>query len=264
MASPPVLRSPQPDKILQVEPFNPLDFSPFGTAITFPLAPTIQTLPTASPPLVSNYPTVQPTYTIGNQSTALKFADISPLTDRYERAPSGGRGRPTMTMFSCFPRRPLTTVPEHQQIPSTQTLPLLLQLTRLERHPFTTQTFVPVNLSESDRDTCYLVVVAPTLAGRSLALPGQPGGELKDPPDLSRLRVFVARGGQAVTYGVATWHSPMLVLGRRRLDFVVVQFTSGVPLEDCQDVRLEGFQVAVDGVVDGGGVIGVGTGGAKL
>ena len=33
----------------------------------------------------------------------------------------------------------------------------------LERHPFTPQTFIPMGISAEDKDTCYLVIVAPTL-----------------------------------------------------------------------------------------------------
>jgi len=33
----------------------------------------------------------------------------------------------------------------------------------LERHPFTTQTFIPLGLSQADHHTQYLVIVAPTL-----------------------------------------------------------------------------------------------------
>ena len=50
--------------------------------------------------------------------------------------------------------------------------------------------------------------------------------------------MFWAHGGQAVTYGVATWHMPMAVVGEERIDFVVVQYANGVPEEDCEELRL--------------------------
>lgn len=59
-------------------------------------------------------------------------------------------------------------------------------------------------------------------------------------PDLSRLKAFVARGDQAVTYGPGTWHAPMVVLGEKAVEFVVVQFASGVGEEDCQEVEVLG------------------------
>ena len=58
------------------------------------------------------------------------------------------------------------------------------------------------------------------------------------PPDLKNLKAFVAHGGQAVTYAPGTWHAPMVVLGERRVDFVVTQFVNGLPQDDCQEVRI--------------------------
>lgn len=50
-----------------------------------------------------------------------------------------------------------------------------------------------------------------------------------------------------VTYGVATWHAPMVVVGDGRVDFVVTQWVSGRGGEDCQEVELEeGVGVVVD------------------
>lgn len=72
---------------------------------------------------------------------------------------------------------------------------------------------------------------------------------IRDPPDLNNMRAFVARGGQAVTYGVGTWHAPMVVLGPRRVDFVVVQFVNGVDDEDVQEAAFgEGIVVDLGGV----------------
>jgi len=56
----------------------------------------------------------------------------------------------------------------------------------------------------------------------------------------------VARGDQAVTYAPGTWHAPMVVVGRQRVDFVVTQFVNGVPQDDCQEVLLGENHVAVD------------------
>ena len=56
-------------------------------------------------------------------------------------------------------------------------------------------------------------------------------------PDLGKGKAFIAHGGQAVTYGAGTWHAPMVVLGNKAVDFVVVQFANGVGVEDCQEVE---------------------------
>ena len=78
-------------------------------------------------------------------------------------------------------------------------------------------------------------------------------------PNLANIKAFIARGDQAVTYGPGTWHAPMVVLGEQAVDFVVVQYANGVPLEDCQEVELEsadgeGWGVVVeDGLLASGG-----------
>lgn len=77
-----------------------------------------------------------------------------------------------------------------------------------------------------------------------------------DPPDLENMQAFLARPGQAVTYAAGTWHAPMAVLGRQRVDFVVVQFMNGIGEEDCQEVQFaDGVAVGIGGEVpkEGGG-----------
>lgn len=114
-----------------------------------------------------------------------------------------------------------------------------VQIKVLERHPFTSQTFIPLTADSSKR---YLVVVAPSLGPTplddSLPAPADAGRGL---PDVRRLLAFVATGDQAVTYAAGTWHAPMIALGPRdsTVDFVVVQFANDVPVEDCQEVALE-------------------------
>jgi ureidoglycolate lyase len=62
----------------------------------------------------------------------------------------------------------------------------------LERHEFSSQTFVPINVGR------WLIVVAPHAAA---------GG-----PDVSRLHAFIANGQQGVTYKPNTWHHGLTVL----------------------------------------------------
>jgi len=42
-----------------------------------------------------------------------------------------------------------------------------------------------------------------------------------------------------VTYGPGTWHAPMVVLGEKPVEFVVVQYANGVASEDCQEFDIE-------------------------
>lgn len=86
-----------------------------------------------------------------------------------------------------------------------------LEIRRLERHPCSTQLFVPMMASR------YLVVVAS-------------GG---DEPDFSTLAAFLVGGDQAITYAAGTWHHPMIALDRET-DFVNVVGSAG-DAADCDE-----------------------------
>jgi ureidoglycolate lyase len=62
----------------------------------------------------------------------------------------------------------------------------------MERHEFSSQTFVPVDV------TRWLIVVAPHAA--------------KGGPDMAGARAFVATGKQGVTYKPNTWHHGLTTL----------------------------------------------------
>jgi ureidoglycolate lyase len=230
---PPPLLTPSKAFRVTPEPLTPLSFSSFGTAISSPLPAAQSTVPKSLPLRSPPYPSQQPEPVIVNQSTALKYSPISPLTDNYPDATSHGPAKPLLSMFSCFPRKLNQGGNFDVQI--------------LERHPFTTQTFTPLGLSANDPDACFLVIVAPSLPESLSATKSSEGQvEIPRPPDLHNLKAFVAHGGQAVTYGAGTWHAPMVVLGRRRVDFVVTQFVSGIVEEDCQEVTIgEGVVVKI-------------------
>lgn len=186
-------------------------FAPFGHVIESPLGPNLDALPT-------NVDSLPPSFNPANQNTAVKGTSVSPWIDNYTQSKSQKAGNPTVSLFSCFPRM-LNSSCFHVRI--------------LERHPYTTQTFIPMGVSPKDTTTFYLVIVAPTL-------PATEGFPDMGPPDLEKLEAFVAHGRQAVTYGAATWHAPMVVVGRKRVDFVVVQSTNGVSEDDCQEVEIGG------------------------
>ena len=69
---------------------------------------------------------------------------------------------------------------------------LPMRVKTLERHPYTSQTFVPIRVSR------YLVIVAPD----------KPDGA----PDIDKVRCFLANGRQCVTYRRGLWHHDMTVL----------------------------------------------------
>ena len=76
--------------------------------------------------------------------------------------------------------------------PETPERPLRADL--LERHEFSSQTFMPLDVGR------WLIVVAPH---------AKAGG-----PDLASVRAFIATGKQGVTYRANTWHHGLTVLDR--------------------------------------------------
>lgn len=82
---------------------------------------------------------------------------------------------------------------------------------RLERHPATSQTFLPLDASR------YLVLVAGS---------GPDGG-----PEARSLRGFWSHGRQGVTYHAGVWHHGMVVLDRAAR-FAVLMWRRGEGLDD--------------------------------
>ncbi len=93
------------------------------------------------------------------------------------------------------------------------TLPIALRC--LEKHPFSTQLFVPM------ARVPYLAVVAL-------------GGDL---PDLSTLSAFFVPEGTAISYSPGIWHHPMLPAGRE-IDFVCFVHEDG-SRDDCVMTALD-------------------------
>ncbi|KAF6817584.1 ureidoglycolate hydrolase [Colletotrichum sojae] len=229
--------------LLPAEPLTKGAFAPFGDVIENPL-PDVRPSPSLqSSPLLSSANAVT-----ANQGTAIKYQNVSVPLNLYPQSPSGD-SKPIASIFSCA-TRPLEPSPAPSPPPISTLLPYTNAAHRggrfrvgiLERHPFTTQTFVPFGSSPS---FSYLVIVAPTDPTPSPSTDSLPspktGGKGSGLPALERLRAFVASPGQAVTYAAGTWHAPMVALGPAgaAVDFVVTQFASGVAEEDCQEVLIE-------------------------
>lgn len=163
-----------PGKTVQVELLTPTAFAPFGTVIQHPSK--------------TNFPT--PLLAVeANQGSAIKYADVSPLISSYEMSKSTKPALPKISMFACKPRQLQQYSQGHK----------LFTVNILERHPFTPQTFVPIGLSPDDRDTAYLVIVAPTLplsrttqALRGAAQPPYPVPDRQQKPTL-RQRILGGR-----------------------------------------------------------------------
>ncbi|WP_108661108.1 ureidoglycolate lyase [Acuticoccus kandeliae] len=76
-------------------------------------------------------------------------------------------------------------------IEKSANLPLVC--TKMERHEFSSQTFVPM------APTAYLILVAPQNADGT-------------GPDMTGARAFVAEGQVGITYAPNVWHHPMTVI----------------------------------------------------
>ena len=131
---------------------------------------------------------------VANLGTALRFDDVVDCTN--------SRGPRAALKVKVFRSSPV----------SLERRPLAL----LEKHPCSTQLFIPMNASR------YIALVA--LGG--------------DRPDLTTLAAFVARGPQGISYGPGVWHHPMLTLDTET-DFVVFVHEDGSP-EDCVVVSRKG------------------------
>lgn len=88
--------------------------------------------------------------------------------------------------------------------------PRPLEISRLERHPLSSQAFVPLG------GRPWLVVVA-------------------DTPRAETCRAFLARGDQGVQYHPGVWHHPLLVFEAPQ-DFLVVDRAG--PGDNLEEVRL--------------------------
>lgn len=121
-----------------------------------------------------------------NQGTAEKYPDQSPVHSFY---PSSSAHKSHIHTYHCA------------------SLPLPFDVKVLERHRFTSQTFVPMSSKPGQHDG-YLVIVA--LNGAD------------DRPDLSTLAAFHASPAQAITYAPGVWHHPMVALGEAPTPFACV------------------------------------------
>jgi putative dehydrogenase len=95
--------------------------------------------------------------------------------------------------------------------------PVPLQVEWMERHPYSGQTFVPLDISR------YLMLVAPST----------PNGA----PAMEKLQAFVAGPDQGINYRAGVWHHPFTALDRPS-ECLVLRF------DDGSDADTEWFEVA--------------------
>lgn len=124
-----------------------------------------------------------------NLGTAQRFNHLAPLENLR-----GDKAKPNVCWFCC---QPIKSFP--------------FAVTLLERHPFSTQLFIPMKGEQR-----YLVVVC---LGE---------GE----PDLKTLQVFAVNNGAGITYRPGVWHHPILAL-TQPADFFCLVWENGTA-QDCE------------------------------
>ena len=155
---------PCPSIRIPIELLTQSSFSQFGTVVENP----------AHSPLPPSQRGPGPDALSAHQRSALKLLDVTHMSNLYSLAPSKKPAKAVMNMFICAPRDLRPHEPSQSMPSSWGDLDFdeddysnadrqLFDVNLLERHPFTTQTFIPMGLSASDKHTQYLVIVAPTL-----------------------------------------------------------------------------------------------------
>jgi ureidoglycolate lyase len=104
-----------------------------------------------------------------------------------------------------------------------ESIPGQYAVSLVERHPQSSQTFVPLN------GTRYVVAVCPSVG--------------EGVPDLDRLAVFVAEGSQAINYNAGAWHAPHRILSGPG-EFVMLRWDDGT--EDDTESRPLGTAIEVE------------------
>ena len=128
-------------------------------------------------------------YTI-NEGFAERYHDLAKVDV------SADGGRPLINIFRAKPRE------------------LPLRITVMERHPLSSQAFMPM------MPRAFLVIVAP------------PGPA----PTSTDLRCFRTHGLQGINYAAGTWHHPLISLEIEQ-DFLVVD--RGGPGKNCDEITFE-------------------------
>lgn len=129
-----------------------------------------------------------------NMGTAQRFHHVAQMkNERPEKT------KPNLSIYRC---QPYTENP--------------IKIALLEKHPHSTQAFIPMKGSER-----YLIVVCL-------------GGEK---PDCATLKAFVVKDSQGITYKPGIWHHPMIALDQET-DLASFVWEDGTE-EDCIVQELE-------------------------
>jgi ureidoglycolate lyase len=95
-----------------------------------------------------------------NYGTAVKLFKVSPVVNNYANAKSGKPSTANLNIFHCSP-------PNHLITSVSGSASRCRYLSKvLERHPYSTQTFIP--MGRNRREISYMVIVARTRQGKWL------------------------------------------------------------------------------------------------
>ena len=139
------------------------------------------------------------------------FGDVIEAADAFDVINSG-----TTRQFNKLTEVDVSADGGRTQVSIYRVVPYELPLTikMLERHPLSSQLFMPLNAAP------FLVVVAP--AG--------------DRVDRASVRAFVTNGAQGVNYRRGTWHHPVIALANPSEFLVVDRVGPGV---NCDEFSFE-------------------------
>mmetsp|Transcript_7082 Transcript_7082/g.7068 ORF Transcript_7082/g.7068 Transcript_7082/m.7068 type:complete len:220 (+) Transcript_7082:207-866(+) len=190
------------------EPLTPEGFAPYGGVIS------------------ADHQIKNVKSSAANYGTAIKIHKVAPIVNNFKDCPSGKEATANWNIFRCsFPNKSVTSGSHGEQIYRARVL---------ERHPFSTQTFIPMGLVQSK--SSYLVIVAKNDKSTSPI----------NLPDLSSVKAFICKGNQSITYGQGIWHAPMVVIDEASpyIDFAVFIHENGVDNEDVEECYFEpGFDI---------------------
>lgn len=186
---------------VRAEPLTPEGFAPFGGVIS------------------ADHQIKNVQSSAANYGTAVKIHKVAPVVNNYSACPSGKKPTANWNIFRCSAPKHLIQQSGRNKIYTSKVL---------ERHPFSTQTFLP--MGQNLEKVSFLVIVAETDKSSDQKL-----------PDPNLIKAFVCKGNQSVTYGAGTWHAPMVVIDDivPHIDFAVFIHENGVADEDCQECYFE-------------------------
>jgi ureidoglycolate lyase len=134
-------------------------------------------------------------------ATPIDAASFAPYGDMLLQPPGGNRTDWSAALANPRPQASISLTTAN--VPMTR---FPAPLRGMERHPFSFQTFIPLDASG------YLVCVAP--------------GGADDLPAMDQMRAFIVPAGMAITYHANAWHHPMLALDRPG-QFAILMWMSG-------------------------------------